>query len=62
MAHHILTTFVAVWASGNFYLWSLKQEPQVLLLESLGDGSYCLSAYVLACHAAGEIAQAGAAP
>lgn len=34
--HHIITAFVTVWTSGNFYLWSLKQEPQVLFLESLG--------------------------
>ncbi|MGH6726635.1 MAG: hypothetical protein ACREB8_08845 [Pseudolabrys sp.] len=36
MAHHVLTVFVAAWTSGNFYLWSLKQEPQLLFLESLG--------------------------
>lgn len=36
MMHHIITAFVTVWTSGNFYLWSLKQEPQVLFLESLG--------------------------
>ena len=33
--HHILVAFVTVWTSGNFFLWSLKQEPQVLFLESL---------------------------
>jgi hypothetical protein len=36
MIHHIITASVAVWTCGNFYLWTLKQEPQVLFLESLG--------------------------
>jgi len=36
MAHHVVTVFAALWTCGNFYLWSLKQEPYVLFWESLG--------------------------
>jgi hypothetical protein len=32
----IVIVLTLIWVAGNFYLWSLKQDQLLLLLESLG--------------------------
>jgi hypothetical protein len=36
MPHIIPLALTLIWIVANFYLWSMKQEPSALFLESLG--------------------------
>ncbi len=36
MANFLAFALALVWFAANFYLWSLRQEPHILFLQSLG--------------------------
>jgi hypothetical protein len=44
MLHPSALALLSLWAAGNFYVWSLKQEPLLLFWESIGSGAAALAA------------------
>jgi hypothetical protein len=54
LLHVTAAALTLVWTAANFYLWSFKQDPALLLWQSLGMLAIALSAFYWYADQSGE--------